>query len=84
MIHRPFALSLLSAALAAISPSPAPAIEPIGDAEYRKLADDLDLRRAPWASIPWRTSLTEARQAAATQHKPVFLVVNTGNCLGFV
>lgn len=83
MHHRPL-FPVLSAVLIAIGRIAAPAIEPIGDSEFRMLADELDLRRAPWASIPWRTSLTEARQAAASERKPVFLVVNTGNCLGFV
>ena len=37
----------------------------------------------PWATIGWKVSVTEARQLAAKENKPVFLVVNTGNCLGW-
>ena len=52
--------------------------------EFERLLRELDVKRQPWAGIPWKISVTEARQAAAEAGKPVFLVVNTGNCLGFV
>jgi len=53
-------------------------------AEFEKLHKDLHLKSQPWATIPWKVSVTEARLRAAESQKPVFLVVNTGNCLGFV
>jgi hypothetical protein len=59
---------------------------PTGDlspAEFTRLAGVLDLKKQPWAGIPWRVSVTEARRCAAEQGKPIFLVVNTGNCLGW-
>jgi len=34
--------------------------------------------------VAWKVSVTEARRVAAETKKPIFLVVNTGNCLGFV
>lgn len=52
--------------------------------EFEQLRQELDLKRQLWASIPWKVTLTEARKAASKQKKPIFMVVNTGNCLGFV
>ena len=42
----------------------------------------LDIKNQPWATIPWKYSITEARQLAAKTRKPIFIVVNTGNALG--
>jgi hypothetical protein len=53
-------------------------------AEFESLWRDLHVRRQPWATIPWRASVTEARALAAETHRPIFMVVNSGNCLGFV
>jgi hypothetical protein len=53
-------------------------------AEYKELRAKLDVKNQPWASIPWKYSLTEARQLAAATKKPIFMVVNTGNVLGCV
>jgi hypothetical protein len=47
------------------------------------LREQLDLKNQPWTTIPWKISLTEARRLAAADRKPIFLVVNTGNCLGW-
>jgi hypothetical protein len=55
----------------------------ISDAELARLHKALHLKNQPWASIPWKVSVTEARQLAARERKPIFLVVNTGNCLGW-
>ena len=52
--------------------------------EFERLRKELHLKGQPWATIDWKISLTEARRAAANQGRPVFMVVNTGNCLGFV
>jgi hypothetical protein len=51
-------------------------------AEFKELKPILDVKNQPWTTIPWKYSITEARQLAATTHKPIFMVVNTGNCLG--
>jgi hypothetical protein len=53
-------------------------------AEFQALYHELDLKGQPWATVPWKVSVTEARLLAAKEKKPIFLVVNTGNCLGFV
>ena len=55
----------------------------LSNAEFTLLAKQLHLKNQPWATIRWKVSLTEARQLAAKEHKPIFLVVNTGNCLGW-
>jgi hypothetical protein len=55
----------------------------LSEAEFVRLREELDLKNQPWSTIPWKVSLTEARQWAASRHKPIFLVVNTGNCLGW-
>jgi hypothetical protein len=54
----------------------------LGLAEFQELRPILDLRNQPWATIPWKYSITEARKLAAATHKPIFMVVNTGNSLG--
>jgi hypothetical protein len=53
-------------------------------AEESKLCAELTLTARPWATARWEVSLTEARRRAEREGKPVFLVVNTGNVLGFV
>jgi hypothetical protein len=52
--------------------------------EFQKLKPVLDLKNQPWTTIPWRYSLTEARQLAARTNKPIFMVINTGNVMGCV
>jgi hypothetical protein len=54
------------------------------EAEFKDLKAKLDVKNQPWASIPWKYSLTEARELAAKSKKPIFMVVNTGNVLGCV
>ena len=51
--------------------------------EYGKLAPDLRLKSRGWASVPWKGSVTEAREAALREKKPVFMMVDTGNPIGF-
>jgi hypothetical protein len=53
-------------------------------ADFDSIRAQLGLHKQPWASVPWKVSVTEARELAARSRKPIFLVVNTGNCLGFV
>jgi hypothetical protein len=57
---------------------------PVFTAEERRLCDELSLKNQPWVGIGWEVSLTKARARAEKEGKPVFLVVNTGNVLGFV
>lgn len=52
--------------------------------DYERVRDALRLKNQPWATVAWKANITEARRLAAEQKKPIFLVVNTGNCLGFV
>ena len=54
----------------------------LGLAEFAELKPILDVKNQPWTRIPWKYSLTEARQLAAKSKKPIFMVVNTGNALG--
>lgn len=78
-------LAALSLGLFSIVTAAAGGGEPaLSPTEFDRLHKELDLKRRPWATIPWKVTLTEAREAAAKLGKPVFLVVNTGNCLGFV
>ena len=53
-----------------------------GEAEFKELKAKLDIHNQPWATIPWKYSLTEARKLAAATKKPIFMVVGTGNPLG--
>jgi hypothetical protein len=55
----------------------------ISEAEFARLSKQLRLKSQPWATIPWKVSLTAARRLAAAERKPIFLVVNTGNSLGW-
>jgi hypothetical protein len=54
------------------------------EAEFKQLKPILDVKNQPWTTIPWNYSITEARRLAAKTKKPIFLNVNTGNCLGHV
>jgi hypothetical protein len=53
------------------------------EAEFKEMKARLDVHNQPWASIPWQVSLTEARELAAKTKKPIFMVVGTGNALGW-
>jgi hypothetical protein len=77
-----FASALLALGLMTSSGS---SVEPQGlsDSEFKQLLKQLDVRKQPFASIPWKTNVTEARKEAARQQKPIFFNVNTGNCLGW-
>ncbi|HEY7427299.1 MAG TPA: hypothetical protein VH682_23900 [Gemmataceae bacterium] len=56
----------------------------LGLAEFKELKPILDVKNQPWTTIPWKYSITEARKLAKATKKPIFMVVNTGNCLGCV
>jgi hypothetical protein len=53
-------------------------------AEFDRLFQQLHVKNQPWAGLPWKTSVTEARRLAAREKKPIFFNVNTGDALGFV
>lgn len=55
----------------------------ISDEDYRALVPRLRLKSRGWASLPWRATLTEARLAALREKKPIFMMVDTGNPVGF-
>ena len=79
-------LSLLFAGLGgrpSVAESP-PQGTSLTDAEFNRLKPYLDLKNQPWATVPWKSSITEARKQAAASRKPIFMVVNTGNILGSV
>ena len=86
--HRLTFVALVAAAgLSAAFSGPARAAEPpvggVSEAEFVRLCRELDVKHQPWTHIRWRVSVTAARQLAAKERKPIFLVVNTGNCLGW-
>jgi hypothetical protein len=56
----------------------------ISSADYERIRHELHIKSQPWANIPWKTSVSQARELAFKSNKPIFFVVNTGNCLGFV
>ena len=55
----------------------------LSDEEFRKLQPDLRLKSKGWASLPWRATLTDARESAIREKKPIFMMVDTGNPIGF-
>jgi len=51
--------------------------------EFRKLHGDLRPQRDElWRSIPWKTSLLEARELAVRERKPLFMWSMNGSPLG--
>lgn len=51
--------------------------------EFQQLHQELQTcETEAWRSIPWRTSLLQARQEAAQQGKPIFVWAMDGNPLG--
>ena len=82
----PFVLIHLAAwaLVVAAAAAAAATVTPTRAGEQSALIDRLRLKNQPFAALTWRASVTDARRLAAEQRKPIFLVVNTGNCLGFV
>jgi hypothetical protein len=55
----------------------------LSDAAFDRYFAELHVKSRLWASLPWQTNVTRAREIATRERKPIFFVVNTGNCLGF-
>ena len=79
------AVAAMTTVLAPRAPAGEPEVPaPLSPSEFERLRQGLDLKRRPWARLPWKISVTDARRAAAEQGKPVFMQLNAGNCLGSV
>ena len=65
---------------------PARAAAPVSPAQLQPLLRQIKPAAAEqkWASIPWMTSLWEARQRAAAEGKPILLWEMDGHPLGCV
>lgn len=72
---------LLTASAATV---PAAADEPGWQAAYETILGTIRPRlgEAPWRTIHWETSLTEARHRAAAEGKPIFVFGMAGEPLG--
>jgi len=70
-------MRLLAALLVLLAPAG------LSDEDYRKLQPELRLKSKGWASLPWRATVTGAREAALREKKPIFMMVDTGNPIGF-
>ena len=77
-------LRILAAVVVTVSVLTPTFAQTLSDSEVNGLLKQLDFKSQPWATIPWKVSVSEARAFAAKTGKPMFMVVNTGNCLGFV
>jgi hypothetical protein len=53
-------------------------------ADFEKLLQELHSPREAWQSIPWRLSLLEAREQAAKEKKPIYMLARAGHPLGCV
>lgn len=57
--------------------------EPFTEAEFRKLHQELQPPKDEvWRTIPWKTSLLEASEAAGREKKPIFVWAMHGHPLG--
>jgi hypothetical protein len=77
----------LTAVLVAIPPAGAVGDEPraLTAAEFEKLHRGLQPPRGEaWRAVPWELTLLAARERAAREKKPVFLLVRSGHPLGCV
>ena len=75
------ALSMVGMAAAPVEEEPATGLSA---REFASLYVKLHPYRQAWTAIPWVVSVSQARVRAARERKPIFMIVNTGNCLGFV
>ena len=83
--RRSFAKVLLACGLAAL-PGTARASEPLTPQQFEKLHALIKpaAGEEKWATIPWQTSLWEARKRAAAEGKPILLWEMDGHPLGCV
>jgi hypothetical protein len=77
--------TLAIALCATIIASPAAAVPRLDESGFKKLHAQL----APppdeaWQGLPWQDSVLQAAALAATQKKPVYMLVRSGNPLGCV
>ena len=56
----------------------------ISETEFAKIRQELQIKSKPWATLPWQVSVTKAREIAGQTRKPIFMMVDTGNPIGFV
>lgn len=74
------ALCVITSPLRAQEKPPAPRAG-LSLAEFEKLHKDLQIKSQPWAAIPWLASITEARQLAAKEKKPILLFTGNGSLI---
>jgi len=55
----------------------------LSEEEFKKIQPEMRLKSKGWASLPWRATLTDARESALREKKPIFMMVDTGNPIGF-
>ena len=73
---------LTSAILVLLSAATVVAAE-LTEAEFQKLHAELQLdNTALWRTVPWKTSVLDAQQAAADEQKPIFIWAMDGHPLG--
>ena len=56
----------------------------INNAEFDKLHKELSCAKEPWQALPWQLSLVEARNQAAKENKPIYMLCRSGHPLGCV
>lgn len=62
----------------------APAAPGLKDAEFEDLFQRLRPPAEAWQSLPWHTSILQARGLAARERKPIYMLVRSGHPLGCV
>ena len=73
---------LTSAILVLLSAATVMAAE-LTEAEFQQLHAELQLdNTALWRTVPWKTSVLDAQQAAADEQKPIFIWAMDGHPLG--
>jgi hypothetical protein len=55
----------------------------LSEAVFNRLHKQLQVsNKAPWRTIPWKTSLLDAQRVAVTEKKPIFIWAMDGHPLG--
>lgn len=83
-IPRPRPLPLFSLLSLVISPwSAVVRSDELTETRFRQLHQQLEPSPdEPWRTIPWKTSLLDAQQAAVKEKKPIFIWAMDGHPLG--